>query len=78
LECRRPRAARCDLLAADFVAKGAGRSAGVISRRTPGASEAQSPNAAAPVRTRLVGQGRSGADKPNKDEKSESHSPHLR
>ncbi len=45
------RAARCDLYAVDFVAKGAGRSAGVIRRRTPGASVRQSPNASAPVRT---------------------------
>src|SRR6185437_12580204 len=34
------------------VANGAGRSASVILRRTPGASVRQSPNAAAPVRTR--------------------------
>ena len=39
-------------LAAERVAKGGGMSAGVISRRTPGASVIQSPKAADPVSTR--------------------------
>src|ERR1700722_17911597 len=41
----------CDMFAVERVAYGAGKSAGVIRRRTPGASVRQSPNAAAPVRT---------------------------
>ena len=66
------------MFAVERVAKGAGRSAGVIRRRTPGASVRQSPNAAAPVRTASSANAGASADKSQKNEKSESHSSHLR
>src|ERR1700722_7983940 len=67
----------CDMFAVERVAYGAGRSAGVIRRRTPGACVAPVAERRGAGADLLVRKRRRRADTPEENEKSESHASHL-